>query len=78
MTVLRLASGGMAEMEYYCTHSAHNPESLTHHMNIMARDGWDLLTVDFAVRGETGFHTFFWRRLRRGSRSPERDAPVHS
>ena len=51
-------------MEYHCTHSAHNPESLTMHMNHMARDGWDLLTVDFAHRGETGFHTFFWRRLR--------------
>ncbi len=51
-------------MEYFCTHSAHNPEDLTLHMNHMARDGWDLLTVDFAVRGETGFHTFFWRRLR--------------
>ena len=56
----------MPEMEYFCTHSAHNPESLTHHMNTMARDGWDLLAVDFAIRGETGFHTFFWRRpLRR-------------
>jgi hypothetical protein len=54
----------MAEMEYFCTHSAHNPESLTLHMNHMARDGWDLLTVDFAVRGETGFHTFFWQRPR--------------
>jgi hypothetical protein len=57
----------MAEMEYFCTHSAHNPESLTVHMNHMARDGWDLLTVDFAHRGETGFHTFFWRRPRRSA-----------
>jgi hypothetical protein len=55
----------MAEMEYFCSHSAHNPESLTLHMNNMARDGWDLMAVDFAVRGESGFHTFFWRRLRR-------------
>jgi hypothetical protein len=31
-------------------------------MNHMAREGWDLLTVDFAIRGETGFHTFFWQR----------------
>ena len=54
--------GTMAEFEYFCTHSAHDPDSLSHHMNRMARDGWDLLTVDFAVRGETGFHTFFWRR----------------
>ncbi len=50
------------ETEYFCTHSAHDPETLTHHMNSMARAGWDLLTVDFAIRGETGFHTFFWRR----------------
>jgi hypothetical protein len=55
----------MAELEYFCTHSAHNPESLTIHMNNMARDGWELLTVDFAIRGETGFHTFFWQRPRR-------------
>jgi len=54
--------GSMAEMEYFCTHSAHDPESLTRHMNKMARDGWDLVTVDFAIRGETGYHTFFWRR----------------
>lgn len=52
----------MAEIEYLCTHSAHNPQSLTLHMNRMADDGWDLVTVDFAIRGETGFHTFFWRR----------------
>jgi hypothetical protein len=50
------------QTEYFCTHSAHDPETLTHHMNSMARAGWDLLTVDFAIRGETGFHTFFWRR----------------
>jgi hypothetical protein len=52
----------MTETEYFCTHSAHDPESLTLHMNNMAREGWDLLTVDFAIRGETGYHTFFWRR----------------
>ena len=61
---MRVTLGSMAEFEYFCTHSAHDPDSLTHHMNRMARDGWDLLTVDFAVRGETGFHTFFWRRVR--------------
>ena len=54
----------MAEMEYICTHSAHDPEFLTLHMNNMARDGWELVAVDFAIRGETGFHTFFWRRQR--------------
>jgi hypothetical protein len=50
------------EIEYLCTHDAHDPDSLTRHMNAMAREGWELLTVDFAIRGETGFHTFFWRR----------------
>ena len=44
------------DTEYLCTHSAHNPESLTDHMNNLASDGWELLTVDFAIRGETGFH----------------------
>jgi hypothetical protein len=73
----------MAEMEYFCTHSAHDPESLTQHMNHMARRGWDLLAVDYAVRGESGFHTFFWRRPvgadSAGERgfSSQRDAPVH-
>jgi hypothetical protein len=57
----------MAEMEYFCTHSAHDPESLTVHMNNMAGDGWDLLAVDFAARGESGLHTFFWRRFRRSA-----------
>ena len=65
----------MAEFEYFCTHSAHDPDSLTHHMNRMARDGWDLLTVDFAVRGETGFHTFFWRRPRRSAATGEQAQP---
>ena len=61
----------MAEMEYYCTHSAHNPESLTIHMNHMARDGWDLLAVNFAHRGETGYHTFFWRRPHRSAEASQ-------
>jgi hypothetical protein len=65
-----LRSGSMTEMEYLCTHSAHNPESLTAHMNTMAGRGWELVTVDFAIRGETGFHTFFWRRpLHRSERA---------
>lgn len=64
----------MAEMEYFCSHSAHNPESLTVHMNTMAHDGWDLLAVDFAVRGESGFHTFFWRRLRRSAEASDQAA----
>jgi hypothetical protein len=62
----------MAEIEYFCTHNAHDPESLTRHMNKMARDGWDLLTVNFAIRGETGFHTFFWRRPLRQSAEADR------
>lgn len=49
-------------LEYLATNNAHDPDSLTRHMNTMARDGWELLTVDFAIRGETGFHTFFWQR----------------
>jgi hypothetical protein len=67
----------MAEMEYFCTQSAHNPESLTLHMNKMARDGWDLLAVDFAHRGETGFHTFFWRRPLPRSAEARREARPH-
>lgn len=57
------------EIEYFCTHSAHDTHSLTLHMNNMARDGWELLTVDFAIRGETGFHTFFWKRPLRTGRA---------
>lgn len=65
--MLRSASslGSMAETEYYCTRSAHSPESLTLHMNHVARDGWELVAVNFAHRGETGYHTFFWQRPRR-------------
>jgi hypothetical protein len=59
----------MTEMEYFCTHSAHNPEDLTIHMNRMAHEGWELLTVNFAIRGEGGYHTFFWRRLHRSAES---------
>jgi len=50
------------ETEYLCTQNAHDPDTLTRHMNNMAGEGWELLTVNFAIRGETGFHTFFWRR----------------
>jgi hypothetical protein len=50
------------QTEYLCTHNAHDPQSLTIHMNSVARNGWELVAVDFAHRGETGFHTFFWRR----------------
>jgi hypothetical protein len=52
----------MPETEYLCTHNAHDTQSLTIHMNSVASNGWELVAVDFALRGETGFHTFFWRR----------------
>jgi hypothetical protein len=50
------------QWEYLCTANAHDPVTLTHHMNDRARAGWELLTVAFAIRGETGAYTFFWRR----------------
>jgi len=31
-------------------------------MNNIAREGREFLTFDFAIRGETRFDTFFWRR----------------
>jgi hypothetical protein len=52
----------MARWEYFCTANAHDPATLTHHMNEMARAGWELLTVTFAIKGESGTQTFFWRR----------------
>jgi hypothetical protein len=48
--------------EYLCTANAHDPETLTRHMNRLAADGWELLTVTFAIKGESGTHTLFWRR----------------
>jgi hypothetical protein len=45
------------EWEYFCTANAHDPATLTHHMNVMARAGWELLTVTFAIKGESGTHT---------------------
>jgi hypothetical protein len=48
--------------EYRCTANAHDPDSLTLHMNDRAAEGWELLAVTFAVKGESGTHTFFWRR----------------
>ena len=50
------------QWEYLCTANAHDPATLTHHMNQMARAGWELLTVTFAIKGESGIHTLFWRR----------------
>jgi hypothetical protein len=48
--------------EYRCTANAHDPETLTRHLNAMAREGWELHAVNFAIKGESGTHTMFWRR----------------
>lgn len=48
--------------EYLCTQNAHDPEALTRYMNNAAAEGWDLMAVTFAIRGEGGIHTMFWRR----------------
>jgi hypothetical protein len=50
------------QWEYRCTSNAHDAETLTRHLNAMARAGWELHTVTFAIKGESGVHTFFWRR----------------
>jgi type IV secretory pathway VirJ component len=50
------------EWQYFCTANAYDPATLTRHMNQMARAGWELLTVTFAIKGEGGTHTLFWRR----------------
>jgi hypothetical protein len=50
--------------EYLCTQNAHDTEALTRHMNTMAQDGWELLAVTFAIKGESGTHSLFWRRPR--------------
>jgi hypothetical protein len=52
----------MAAFEYLCTQNAHDPEALTRYMNNAAAEGWDLFAVTFAIRGEGGIHTMFWRR----------------
>jgi len=72
----RLYANGMPDtLEYACTHNAHDPDDLTRHMNHMARNGWELLTVDFAIRGETGFHTFFWQRPLRAAEQGQAASP---
>jgi hypothetical protein len=48
--------------EYICTQNPHDAATLTSHMNQMAREGWELLTVTFAIRGSSGVHSLFWRR----------------
>ena len=57
-----------AMWEYRCTSNPHDPDSLTRHMNSVASEGWELLTVTFAIQGESGTHELFWRR-------PPRPAP---
>jgi hypothetical protein len=59
--------------EYLCTQNAHDPEALTRYMNNAADEGWDLFAVTFAITGESGVHTMFWRRpLRTRTRRPAR------
>ena len=60
------------EWEYLCTANPHDPQTLTRHMNEMAHRGWDLLTVTFAIKGESGTHEMFWRR--RPAPEPPREA----
>jgi hypothetical protein len=52
--------------EYACTANPHDPQTLTRHMNEMANRGWELLTVTFAIKGESGTNQMFWRRPRGG------------
>jgi hypothetical protein len=58
------------EWEYFCTANAHDPATLTRHLNDMARAGWELLTATFAIKGESGTHTLFWRRRVPAAGSP--------
>jgi hypothetical protein len=48
--------------EYLCTSNAHDAATLTRHMNNQAANGWELLAVTFAIKGESGVHVLFWRR----------------
>jgi hypothetical protein len=61
--------------EYLCTANAHDPETLTRHMNRLAADGWELLTVTFAIKGESGTHTLFWRRAFAPASRPPGEQP---
>jgi hypothetical protein len=49
--------------EYLCTQNPRDAEMLTRHMNQLAGEGWELLAVTFAIRGSSGTHSLFWRRL---------------
>jgi hypothetical protein len=51
-----------APWEYLCTQNAHDAATLTRHMNAVASEGWELFAVTFAIRGESGTHSMFWRR----------------
>ena len=61
------------QTEYLATQNPHDPDSLSRHMNTMARQGWELLTVNFAIKGQNGTHTFFWQRP---FRIDPRDSPA--
>lgn len=56
------AAGMSSGWEYLCTSNAHDADRLTQHMNRVAGEGWELLTVTFAIKGESGVHVLFWRR----------------
>lgn len=51
-----------APWEYLCTQNAHDADSLSRHMNAIASHGWELFAVTFAIKGESGTHSLFWRR----------------
>ncbi len=59
-----------SQFEYLCTANPHDPQTLTRHMNEMAHRGWDLVTVTFAIKGESGTNQMFWRRPH-GDPAPE-------
>jgi hypothetical protein len=48
--------------EYLCTSNPHDAATVTRHMNRLASEGWELLAVTFAIKGESGVHVLFWRR----------------
>lgn len=61
------------DWEYLSTQDAHDPVSLTRHMNNWAAQGWELLAVTFAIKGESGTHSFFWRRSLAPAQAEESD-----
>jgi hypothetical protein len=67
-----------APYEYLCTQNAHDPEALTRYMNNAADEGWDLFAVTFAIQGESGVHTMFWRRPLRTRRAARNTGAAES